>query len=172
MFKTYLDGKPLFKLQENLEWTVLSRYRFPLTLLLFKEGQTIHSFVDTYSQATFYQCYYNLTKYIFALTLHQEINKGQVILIENIIVYYFSWTRSKFSLWTENIFVVRQALTSLQHGFLRSAENVNLHNLLVLFGKILFPIILPSGNYAIGRCYIYLGQMLLPLYEVVVISLW
>ena len=51
-------------------------------------------------------------------------------------------------------------------------RNVNLHNLLVLFGKILFPKILPSGNYVIGRCYTYLSQMLLPLYEVVAISLW
>ena len=42
-------------------------------------------------------------------------------------------------------------LPVIQHGSLRSAENVYLHNLLVLFGKILFPIIL-SGR-IVGRCY-------------------
>ena len=34
-------------------------------------------------------------------------------------------------------------LPVFQHGFLRSAENIYLHNLLVLFGKILFHIITP-----------------------------
>ena len=38
-----------------------------------------------------------------------------------------------------------------QHGFLRSAENVYLYNLLVLFGKILFHIILSGG--IVGRCF-------------------
>ena len=42
-------------------------------------------------------------------------------------------------------------LPVIQHGFLRSAENVYLHDLLVLFGKILFPIIL-SGQ-IVGRCF-------------------
>ena len=41
-------------------------------------------------------------------------------------------------------------LSVFQHGFLRSAENVYLHNLLVLFGKILFHIIL--SGIIIGRC--------------------
>ena len=36
-------------------------------------------------------------------------------------------------------------LPVIQHVFLRSAENVYLHNLLVLFGKILFAIILSAG---------------------------
>ena len=39
----------------------------------------------------------------------------------------------------------------IQHGFLRSTENVYIHNFLVLFGKILFPIILFVGT--VGRCY-------------------
>ena len=42
-------------------------------------------------------------------------------------------------------------LPIIQHGFFRSAENVYLHNLLALFGKILFPIILSGG--IVGRCY-------------------
>ena len=56
----------------------------------------------------------------------------------------------------------------IQHGFLRSAENVYIHNFLVLFGKILFPIILFDG--IIGRCYCLLWQMLMPLYKIVIIS--
>ena len=51
-------------------------------------------------------------------------------------------------------------LPVLQHGFLRSAENVYLHNLLVLFGKILFHLILYGG--IVGNCFTYLWQMLLP----------
>ena len=42
-------------------------------------------------------------------------------------------------------------LPVFQHGFLTSAENVYLHNLLVLFGKILFYIILSGGS--VGRCF-------------------
>ena len=38
-----------------------------------------------------------------------------------------------------------------QHGFLRSAENVDPYILLVLFGKILFPMILSGG--IVGRYY-------------------
>ena len=42
----------------------------------------------------------------------------------------------------KKIFLFGDKLLPLfQHGFLRSAENVYLHNLLVLFGKILFHII-------------------------------
>ena len=44
-------------------------------------------------------------------------------------------------------------LPVFQHGFLRFAENVYLHILLALFGKILFPMILSSG--IIGRCYYF-----------------
>ena len=59
-------------------------------------------------------------------------------------------------------------LPVFQHGFLRSAENIYLYNLLVLFGKLLFHLILSGG--IIGKCYTYLWQMLLPLYKVVMIS--
>ena len=55
-----------------------------------------------------------------------------------------------------------------QHGFLMSAENVYLHNLLVLFGKILFHIILSGG--IIGRCFTFLWQWLMTLYKIVIIS--
>ena len=48
----------------------------------------------------------------------------------------------KFSLLTENISVMRQAFASVQHGFPRSAENVYLHNILVLFEKMFFLMIL------------------------------
>ena len=65
---------------------------------------------------------------------------------------------------------MRHAFVSFQHGFLRSAENIYLHNLLVLFENMLSFMILFSGIYVIGKCYTYLWQMLLPLYEVVIIS--
>ena len=35
-------------------------------------------------------------------------------------------------------FVVRQAFTSFQHGFLRSAENVDLHNLIGVIWENIF----------------------------------
>ena len=45
----------------------------------------------------------------------------------------------------QEIFLFGDKLSPVfQHGFLRSAENVYLHNLLVLFGKILFHKILYS----------------------------
>ena len=60
-------------------------------------------------------------------------------------------------------------LPVFQHGLLRSIENVYLHNLLVLFGKILFQIILSGG--IVGTCfYLFLWQMLMPLYKMVIIS--
>ena len=69
----------------------------------------------------------------------------------------------------EKIFLFGDKLLPvIQHGFLRSVENVYIHNLLVLFGKILFPIILSGGN--VGRCYCLLWQMLMPLCKMVIIS--
>ena len=69
MFRLYLDLKPLFQSPENLESMGLLRYKFPLTCLLFKVGQAINSLIDPYNQASVYQHYYNLTRYIFHLHL-------------------------------------------------------------------------------------------------------
>ena len=41
-----------------------------LNTLLFKVAQAFHSLRDSYSQTSFYKCYYNLTKYIFTFILH------------------------------------------------------------------------------------------------------
>ena len=69
----------------------------------------------------------------------------------------------------QKIFLFGDKLSPVfQHGFLRSAENVYLHNLLVLFGKILFHIIFP--DIIIGNCLYLLWQMLLPLYKMIIIS--
>ena len=48
-------------------------------------------------------------------------------------------------LFKQKIFLFGDKLLPVfQHGFLRSPENVCLHNLLVLFGKIIFHIIFPG----------------------------
>ena len=59
----------------------------------------------------------------------------------------------------QKIFLFGDKLSPVfQHGFLKSAENVYLYNLLVLFGKILFHIIL-SGT-IIGRClYLFVADV-------------
>ena len=50
-------------------------------------------------------------------------------------------------------------LPVFQHGFLRSAENVYFHNVLVLYGKILFHIIL--SGIIIGRClYLFVADVI------------
>ena len=67
---------------------------------------------------------------------------GNMILVE---------LGSNFLLKQKIILFGDKLLPIFQHGFLRSAENVYLHNLLVLFGKILFPIILSGG--IVGRCF-------------------
>ena len=59
----------------------------------------------------------------------------------------FSWTRFKFLLKQKIFLFGDKLLPVIQHGFLRSAENVYIHNFLVLFGKILFPIILLYYEY-------------------------
>ena len=52
----------------------------------------------------------------------------------------------------QKIFLFGDKLSAVfQHGLLTSAENVNIHNLLVLLGKILFHIILSGG--IVGRCF-------------------
>ena len=85
---------------------------------------------------------------------------------QNRIGQDFSSTRFKFLL-NRKYFFGDKLLPVIQHGFLRSAENVYIHNFLVLFGKKIFPIILFGG--IIGRCYSLLWQMLMPLYKIVVI---
>ena len=61
---------------------------------------------------------------------------------------------------TEETFLFGDKLSPVfQHGFLMSAENVYLHNLLVLFRKILFHIILSGG--IIGRClYLFVADVI------------
>ena len=46
---------------------------------------------------------------------------------------------SDFSLKQKTFLFGDKLLSVIQHGFLRSAEKVYIHNYLVLFGKILFP---------------------------------
>ena len=56
------------------------------------------------------------------------------IIKTNLLLYLvLNWVQ--FSLITENIFLVRQAFASIQHGFFRSAENADLHSLIDVAGE-------------------------------------
>ena len=59
----------------------------------------------------------------------------------------------------QKIFLFGDKLSPVfHHSFLRSAENVYIHNLLVLFGKILLHIIL--SGLIIGRClYLFVADV-------------
>ena len=50
----------------------------------------------------------------------------------SVFCHYLKLKQVQKSQGTENIFVTGQAFTSFQHGFLRSAENIDLHNLVVV----------------------------------------
>ena len=58
-------------------------------------------------------------------------------LVSNIYRIYncfvLNWVQ--FSIITENIFLVRQAFSSVQHGFFRSIENADLHNIIDVVGE-------------------------------------
>ena len=78
----------------------------------------------------------------FADTGSTSIREGKMISVE---------LGSNFLLKQKIFLFGDKLLPVIQHGFLRSTENVYLHNLLVLFGKILLPLILSGG--IVGRCY-------------------
>ena len=100
----------------------------------------------------------------------------QVNLKLNIDKCYFVLNYVQFSLITENIFVIRQAFASIQHGFFRSAKNVDHHCLIDVIRER--DIFLFAKNYNlffngiwlvqwfnmdhcdIGRCYAYVWQMI------------
>ena len=54
-------------------------------------------------------------------------------------LHVFSWTRFRFLLKQEIFCVEVKFSPVIQHGFLRTAENVYVHNFLVVFGKKFFP---------------------------------
>ena len=60
----------------------------------------------------------------------------------------------------QKIFLIGDMLLPIiHHGFLRSAENVYIHDFLVVLGKMLFPSIL--FDRIIGRCYCLMWQVML-----------